>query len=379
MRVHKWLPETYLRFINQGASAIELQCSVKPDNEKRGNKHVLGPRSEKFIMLKDLLPAHITDPSVLDANNILFNVKNTGNTTTSYNIFEEGPFKRNTAQQYPTEMHRIVDFYQQAFNDGDFYTMKELLKNPVPENYKNNKSFYTGICHLRGKMLGSLLRTEEADATFEAGWKDYLDEDRWFYCFDWATALTSVLVYPPAGAALKAKMVQKAISVLDLAMQWSKGKKFEKHHYMAAACLKGFLLCYIGEEDEAIKLFDDFDFRTLKPEEFMDEELNTFFFNLAYGFWVGIELKHAVLLRELSRIISTGFPDMLHEPSPIHCFRRAFGNASQKGRPQLDKAVYNLVHTAHHYAPELPNLRKFAQLVATHDDIEMDKFIPFFE
>jgi hypothetical protein len=379
LKVHKWLPETYLRVINFGPSPIEIQCSVKPDETKKGKKHLLKPHSEQFIMIKDLLPEQITDPSKLDLNNVLFNAKNVGNQPSNFNLFDEGPFKYDTTKQFPTEMHRIVDRYEEAYIEGDFYTMKQLVKTPVPEDYKQNKSFYTGICQLRGKMFGSLLRTEEADAEFEAGWKDYRDEDRWFYCFDWANALVSILVYPPASPALKAKMVQKAITVLEMGKPWFKGKKYEKHHLMGASCLKAFLLCYIGEPEEALRQFEEFDYRPLKPEEYLESELNNFFYNLSFGFWVAIELKHAELIRELSRIISTGFPDMMHEPSPIHCFRRATGNASQKGRRELDNAINNLIHSAHHYAPELPNLRKFAQFGAKHDDIEMDKFIPYWE
>lgn len=379
LNTERWLPETNLRLVNFGDAPLELHWYVKAQPEVTGKKIPLPPHSEQFIQVKELLPpgAQISD---LGANKVLFSISNKGTGQGHFNVFEDGPFRSEAAAlTYPNDMERIAAIYQEMISHNDYYQMRKVLEKPVPDAWKVNNSFYGGMQFLRGKMAGSLLRIDEADAAFEAGYEPFNNDQKWFFCFDWAVAMQHTLTLPAATPAQKGKALQKAIQVLGMAKQHSRGLRYEKEMLLGAACLHAFLLCYIGEGDEAQALFNDMEFTPLAPDAYGQEDINTFFSLLPYGFWAAIELKDGDLLRNLCRPISTGHPDMLREASPVLCMRRAFGNLFEKGVRLGNIAQENLMNTGHHYAPEMPHLREFLVHLAKKDEEAINRFIPYID
>lgn len=378
LKINKWIPDTYLRAINYGNGIIEFSAHVTANPERTGKTFVINANSELFIQVKELVPVEAEELSRMTADDLSFNVSNKGTEDSKFNILDEGPYRSEVnARKYQNDMQRVIDYYQEAKNKQDFYTMKQLLNKPVPDNWKVNPLFYSGVNYLRGQMFRSFMRLPEAEAAFEQGWEGFPENDKWIYCFEWASTLLSYLINAQATTGQKGKALQKAIEVLNRISTLVEGMKYQKYHRMAAACVRAFMLCYLDEAEQALAEFDEFDFTPLSSEEYKEIELDMFFRFVAYGFWAALDMKNAELLRSLSSIISTGFPDMLREPSPVRCFRRAFGNASEKGRTQLSAEVEVLTRFAHYYAPELSNLRQFVIHLNNKDDLEVDGFIPF--
>lgn len=380
LRIKKWIPETQLRAINYGNGRLQFNAYLTNDETRKGKTFIVEPKSDLYVLVKDLIPVSPEELSKLGEDEVSFTLVNIGTETSTFNIFDEGPFYSEVlTRKYDNDAQRHIDYYQEAIQNDDAYRMKQLIKEPVSEQWKSNRFFYAAICMFRGQIFRSFMQLPESEASFEAGWEGFEDKNKWWYSFEWMATYLAYLVSPQATAAEKGKAMQKAIEILNRTDKLVEGLKYQKHHHMAAACVRAFMLCYLGEEEQALAQFDDFDFTPLSTDEYHEEELNSFFRYLAYGFWTGLEMKNAELLRNLSSIISTGFPDMLHEPSPVRCFRRAFGNADQKGRNQLNKEVQNLTLTAHNYAPEFPNLRQFVTYLNNKDGIALDNFIAFVE
>ena len=377
LKDNKWKAETYLRATNSGKGALEFSMYLTANPDRRGKVYTINPNSEVLIQVKDLLPVTVEELSKLHmGQDISITVHVPGPESAQFNLVDEGPYRSEVAaRKYENEAQRIVDYYQEALNEQDFYTMKQIINTPIPEQWKVSPAFYSGVCFLKAKMLRTFLRLPEAEVLLEQGYEGFTD--KWAYCFEWVSTLQLYIMMPGATAEQKGKGLQKAIDILGRMRALVKGMKHEKYYNMAASCLTAFLLCYLDEYEQASAQFDDFDFTPLTPEQYNDKDLGQFFTYLAFGFWTALELKDGVLLRNLSSIISTGYPDMLQEPSPVRCHRKALSNAAEKGVANLDAQSTNLTTMAHQYAPELPNLRHFVTLLNSRDEDALDKFIPF--
>jgi|ERR1035437_2728530 tetratricopeptide (TPR) repeat protein len=379
LNTQKWTPETYLRLVNFGKGTFQVSCSTSLGEEKTSKIVVLGPDETIYLKVKDFLPPGIDEPWKLGDNNLKFHLKNISEFVSSFNILEEGPFRKSELQpEYPSEAHRIIAQYQDALAESDYYTMKLLVKEPILSVYKSDTNFYSLLCHARGKVFNFLDRIDEADTCYEEGWKNYRDDRRWHFCFDWANTLCAKLI-KNINSDEKAKAIQKAFNIFDLAKKWSKGIEFEKYNLMAADGRKAFCLLYLGEHEEARHLFGNFDFSPIPLDDFDDPMLNMFFGEIAYSFAAAIDLRDSVLLRNLCKIIATGRPEIILEPSPQLCMRKSFGNTHERGRDEITNKFGHLIGNRAAYALDFPNLGEFLEYINVGNEVEMNRYFGYTE
>ncbi len=373
----KWLPETNLEVKNWGDAPLEVKCHVEPEVDLFGKTFIAKPHSDTRMMAKEFLPPHITDYCILNNQNMSFVIKNIGQTKASFQIFEIGPFKIKTKLSTPAHAQKIINLYEEYMNNSDYYSMIELVNTPVSEEFKRHPAFYSAACFLRGKMLGVLLRPEEANVAFAEGWKDCYDTNRWFYLFNWASSLKNCLLNRSVPMTTKGMLIQKAIDVLREGHEWTKNMKYHDYHLIAATCLEAYLLCYLGEGGQVQVLFENVHFRTLTEDEFMDAELNNFFEFIMYGYFAALETKNAQLIRNLSNLVATGKSYIVHEPIPIMCMQHALVNMYERGRVACNTEMNNMVQYCNNLDPEFPNLRQFIKYLVAHDEIELENFVPY--
>ncbi len=378
LNLQKWLPETRLEFINYGDSTLILSCYIKPKSEIFGKTFEIGPFNRQYIMVKELLPEYVEDPSLLSPDELSLIMKNVGSDTTQFNIFEEGPFKHKTFVHPLSPPLDVITLYAEYLNNLDNYSIKKTLKEPISDLHKQDKTYYPILCLYRAKMYSYLTKIEEANAWMEVGWKEIEESKRWGYCFQWASILAKAGADSEMHLQQKNQLIQKTFEVLETAQQLTSEKKFMEYHLIAINCLKAFLFCYLNKHDDALNLFETIQFRTLTAEEFMDKELNHFFEYLVYGFSTAIELKDGELLRNLCSLVVTGAPEILDDPSPTHCMHRSLMNLFKIGRTQTNTMFGDILKMAHLYEPELPNFRQFVKLTGEDDEIELNSFIPYY-
>ncbi len=308
-----------------------------------------------------------------------FHLKNPGDKTTSFDALDIGPFKVSPELMILDEPQKLIWLYDEFMDNGDLFSIGEVLKTPVPEEYKKSLQFYSAINYERGIMCGMTLRIEEADKYFEEAWKYCPAKDRWIYSYNWASNLINIVGSPDADAATKGKIIHKIMLVLDYVLESTKGMKFEQYHRISVACMKAFLLCYLDEGNLALELFNDLKFHTLTKEEIGDEELPNFLTYIVYGQAAAIELKSEWLMRNLCSLVDAEALDNNIEPRPIMCMQKAGLDVFNMGYQQMNIAFGNILKLCNNYAPEFPNFRRFAKLQAEKDSEELENFIPYFE
>lgn len=377
LNIKKWSLETNLELINSGNGTMEIHSKLVLDENRKGKIIIVGPNTSKFVTVKDFLPPGIEEPWKLTDKDFTVTAKNVGTEDAQFNIFEEGPFRKSEFQpQYESEAHRIIDQHKNAIVEKDKYTMKLLVKNPIPDEYKIDRNFYSLICHCRAKIFNQLNLRVQADRCYEEGWKDYNDTQRWYYCIDWASTLIDKIIYEQTNNNT-GKEMEKAIHTLDLAKQHCADIPFAKYNSMAIDGMKAFCICYLGEPEQARAVFNDFDFTPIPSDDFTDPMLNYFFSKISYSFAAAIELRDVDLVRNLSRIISTGRPELLKEASVQLAMRRAFGNVNENGRDEINNTFGSFIGNRINYKSHFPNLAEFLEYINVGDEIEMDRYFGF--
>ncbi len=373
----KWLPETRLEAINYGEGTIILKCHSKDNADDCGKIIEIGRHEHKYVLVKDLLPSSVIDPSIINMDEISFSIKNIGTETTQFNIFEEGPFIHKTLIHPLSPIIDVITLYAEYLINQDKFSMKECLKEPVADYLKQDKKYYPNLCYYRAKMYAFLNRIEEANAWLEIGWKNLEENRRWWFNMQWAIILAKVETDRTMPQSLKSTFTDKAFELLDQALILTKDMKFKEYHAIGINCLKAFLLCCRDRHEDIPPLFSSLRFRTLTEDEFKDKELDHFFELLVYGFSTALELKHGEFMFHLCRLIVISAPAILDEPSPTVCMHESLMHLFQLGRTNTNTAFGDLLRDAHLYQPKLANFRKFVALSGKDDDIELDSFIPY--
>ena len=260
--------------------------------------------------------------------------------------------------------------------ENDKFTMKLLVKDAIPDEYKEDKNFYSLVCHARAKVFDHLHLHEQSDIHYEEGWKYYKDDQRWYFSMDWADMLIGKMFEKTTNTDT-GKIIEKVIRVLDLALLHSKDIPFEKYNKMAIDGMKAFCICYLGETEEARAIFKNFDFEPIPSDDFTDPGLHFFFAKIGYAIMVAIELRDVDLLRNLSKILSTGRPELLKEASVQLTMRRAFGNVHENGRDEINNSFNSFIGKRFKYAPHLPNLAEFLEYISVGNELEMNRYFGY--
>jgi len=374
---HKWLPETRLEIVNFGEGTIIVKCHAKGNEDDCGKVFEVGHHESKYVLVKDLFPPSLKDPSLMKMDEYSLSIKNVGDETTQFNIFEEGPFKHKTFVHPLSPSIDVITLYAEFLNNLDKYSIKECLQEAVADYLKQDKEYYPTLCLYRAKMYAFLNKIEEADAWLETGANNLKDRKSWRYNIQWALILAKVETDSQMHESMKTNLTEKAFVLLDQALTLTNELKFKEYHTIGINCLKAFMLCCLDRQEDIPPLFSSLKFRTLKEEEFMDQELDLFFELLVFGFSTAIEQKHAGLMFHLCRLIAISAPEILDEPSPTQCMHKSLMHLYKIGRSNTNNAFAELLRDSHLYQPKLPNFRLFNSLACKDDDIELESFIPY--
>ncbi|HLG35242.1 MAG TPA: hypothetical protein VI757_10205 [Bacteroidia bacterium] len=374
---HKWTPDTHIRLLNFGKGILEVTVAVKPDKKITGKKITLEPLSDKLVTVRDLLPPQFVDFDKLNDDNLVIHIKNIGKETSSFNMEDYGPFNTTTAPDFSqgVSAQDMIDCMQHLIAEADFYSMTQLLKNETPEKHKESRQFYGLVTMLKGQMSTCVFSFDDADRYYEEAW-DYLEEEtRLWCCFHWATALMHKMMLDTISLPEKGKAIQKAVQILDRIPALTTDNPFIEYDLMAVKCKKAFCLCYLGEEEEALKMFDDFTYPVISKQDYDNPLLSNFFSSVDKGFWVAIELSNGDLLKKLSSMIACKDEAFIKEDSPVRSMRIAVAIAVKKNIKAPFTGINNLFKNGHHYAPEFKNLREFIKLSHGKDEKAIDHFI----
>ncbi len=377
---HKWIPDTRLRLINFGKGVLEVTVSVKPDEITTGSKITISPNSAELITLLELFPPG-TDLNMVNDTNVLFHLKNIGQAESGFKVQDYGPYKTTVppGADEPFSAQDLVNYLERIISESDFFRMDEILATETPEHYKNTKHLFGIVSLLKGKMATAVFKFDMADEYFETAWGDIDKQTQRWCCFDWSTALMSKMMLPDISSVEKGRGIQKAIEILSRITAVTENTAFAEFDRMAAKCKLAFCLCYLDEQDEALKTFDDCSYTAIDEKDYKSDLLRNLFASIHYGFAVALELKNGLLLKNLSRIIACDTEVFNREQSPVRSMRIALSKAVEKQRNGPLNGFKNFSDNGYHFAPEFKNLREFINLQNGKDEKAVDNFIYFTE
>lgn len=374
----EWTFETVFRAENTGKALLEFFLTLKGKGKEIEGKHFeMKPAEVIRVTLKDLLPKEIVNEKQLVGLTTSLDVKNIDSDLNGkYEMTIEGPFRKElTVAEKALQpiAQKIINEYQNAVYKGSASDRRELVKNPIPEEYKIRNDLYTGLCHFRGKMFASLFMIDEADGIFEEGWQNYSDDNRWFYAIDWAYALmvSAGMQLPKEEKNIK---INKAIEKLDLVKKWSYYSIYQKYNDIAVDGMKAYCLCFQSRHDEAKSILKNIEYIPIATADYVTGDINTFFDYYGFAIAAAIELRDAELIKYICKVIGSDKKDILIQENAWRCLKMTIGYVRQTGRTQLKNLFDIIKEGSPNYYPELQNLAAFLKLMQRNEESNMEKY-----
>ena len=356
---------------------MEFYIIVNSKIETEGKHIVVAPRKTIRVTVGELLPEEYKDMRNLEGISTSLQVSNTSNIDDAeFRATIEGPFKPEKSEEEFAVMasgKKIIEIHQKSIYYGSAGEKRELLKDPIPEEYKIRKDLYTTLCHTRGRMFSSLMMLDEADKSFEAGHADYYDKIRWFFLLDWAHTLMLTVNAQVPNVEKKLK-VERAIKLLETIKLWSKTSTYEKYNNIVAEGMMAFCRCFLGKPEEAKKILTAIDYTPIAIANLHTQDMNSFYDYFGYTIAAAIELKDNELLKKICTMITIGKRDIEKELNAWRCLKITFGYVRQNGKFQL-KTLFDIFKENNtNYYPELINFTAFLKLMKRNDEAGMENY-----